>query len=81
MAYHSENGRYFLGCRTNRAGGLEVVFEIADTKRMIFNVLNVAPSEPVINAILKSALESTNVLEFLIEKTQEQHIAMELSAG
>ena len=62
-------------------GGLEVVFEIADTKRMIFNVLNVAPSEPVINAILKSALESTNVLEFLIEKTQEQHITMELSAG
>jgi hypothetical protein len=35
----------------------------------------------VINEILKSALESKNALEFLLQKIQEQDIAMELSAG
>ena len=66
IVMHSQDGSHFLGLRQGRAGGYEIVYEAAKTrKRLIWKINSNSVSEGDIMRQLESALEARSVLDAL----------------
>jgi len=76
-AYHSPHGAGdFLGLRTNRSGGIEIVYDDGVDRRLVWRVAGDADTVPLGEA-LKAALERNKVVPALYEELRKRAIAFE----
>jgi hypothetical protein len=81
ITHHSPHGAGdFLGLRTNRAGGLEIVYDDGVAKRLVWRVTGLADAK-LAGEGLKAALKRDRVVPALYTEMKKRAIAIEVVAS
>ena len=79
ITIHSPDGRHFLGLRTGRRGGYEIVYDgNSSRQRFIWRIKTHLVNTDSINGQLREAIKSANVLSVLYSGLRSAEIEFEI---
>jgi hypothetical protein len=80
MAFHSKDGRHFLGCRSTARGGLEVVYDREGGHRVVFALDASVEHTSLVSDALRAAIHHRNVVSGLYSEIFARKIRIQSSA-
>ena len=78
MAYHSRNGREFVGLRASRTGRQQIVYDAVTGERIVVTIKSTAVTATVIDAVLLEGIRSEKVLTGVLKALDARNIAFEI---
>lgn len=78
MAYHSRNGREFVGLRASRTGRQQIVYDAITGERIVVTIRTTAISSNVIDDVLREGIRSRKVLTGVLKGLDARNIAFEI---
>lgn len=78
MAYHSRNGREFVGLRASRTGRQQIVYDAITGERIVVTIRSTAISSNVIDDVLREGIRSRKVLTGVLKGLDARNIAFEI---
>ena len=80
-SFHAAHSRRFLGLRTNRRGGTEVVYDDGEARRMVIALRIPRGAEGAVPDALRLAVDQARVLPALYAELARRGVDVEASAG
>jgi hypothetical protein len=80
MAFHSKDGRHFLGCRSTARGGLEIVYDHEGGHRVVFALDASAEHASLVSDALRAAIHHRNVVSGLYSEIAARKIQIDATA-
>lgn len=79
MAYHSENGREFVGLRAPRNGHQQIVYDAVSGERVVVTIKDTTISATTIDGALQEGIHANKVLCGVLTALTARNIRCELS--
>jgi hypothetical protein len=81
-AFHAPfGGSVFLGYRTTRSGGTEIIYDDGVARRMVWRVTQALADEGRLSEALSRAVSQTRVIPALYSELKKRSIAVEAVIG
>ncbi|MEN8841478.1 MAG: hypothetical protein ABF254_00735 [Octadecabacter sp.] len=81
MAYHSKNGREFLGLRCAKGTGKQIVYDAVQGRRVLLNIVDQSTEDSIIEAALQDGITKSNAFYGVMSALEERSIAVDLEVS
>jgi|AntRauMFilla1563_2_1112583.scaffolds.fasta_scaffold03257_4 hypothetical protein len=80
MIYHAKNGREFVGLRLKYGIGKQVVYDVANGKRVLLNILDQSTEDSLIQDALREGVAKKNVLTGIMAALNARSIVVDFTS-